>query len=264
MKQCMARVLALFVLAALAACSGGGSGGGLSSSKEITALSVNGTEGVINKTNRTVAVTVSRGTDLTAALTPTIEINGVDISPPSGMTQTFFTAAAGFIPVSYTVTAEDGSTADWTVMVRWEPLASVDGIGTYLGTPPANTGDGSNAANPIILPVNVDLSAGWEDLLGAINTAGKYVILDLSACTGMTAFDPGGSDTDAGRIAAKRKIVSLVLPDAAQSIKAGISSDRAFNNFTYLKSVTGVAITNIGDQAFSGCTYLATVSFPKA
>ncbi|MDR1373967.1 MAG: leucine-rich repeat domain-containing protein, partial [Treponema sp.] len=145
-----------------------------------------------------------------------------------------------------------------TVTVRRESPAPDAGIGTCL----AAASGGANAADPVILPVSIDLSnaADWADLLSAINAAGKFAALDLSACTGMTEFDPGNTISTG-----KDKIVSLILPDTATGVKAGAGpGDAAFKYFTALTSVTGAAITGIGGFAFYDCTGLTTVSLPAA
>jgi hypothetical protein len=130
-------------------------------------------------------------------------------------------------------------------------------IGTYL----ANAGDGT-ADDPIDLPVDINLaSGGWADLLSTISGAGKYVALDLSDCDmdGMTStageFDPGTADTG------EKFIASLVLPEAAESVKAG---SLTFRYFTALKSVAGKEVETIGSYAFQGLTALETVDFPNA
>jgi hypothetical protein len=62
---------------------------------------------------------------------------------------------------------------------------------------------------------------------------GKYVSLDLSACTTSgTAFDPG-TDVEADRVAA------LVLSDTAKSIKAGTKDNYTYEAFTALRSLSG-------------------------
>jgi hypothetical protein len=257
-----------------------------SSAKVITSFKVAGETGIIAA--QTITVTVPQGTALTGLTPDDIIISAkADISPKKDVAQNFFTAA-GFSPVTYTVTAEDGSKADWTVTVKWAPLALASsniatGIGNYFTPPlPDNTGDGSNVNNPIILPVDIDLaSGGWTTLLGAIQTANKYVALDLSDCdmTG-TEFDPeSGTSNNNG----KDKIVSLILPDKAESIAAGTSSAYTFQNFTNLKSVSGKAkeigvyafpycaletvslpeAQSIGDYVFYGCSQLTEVSLPK-
>jgi hypothetical protein len=205
-------------------------------------------------------------------LAPVITQNGVGITPASGAAQDF----SGLIQ-SYTVTAADGSTAAWTVIVNLEPLTSTAGIGTYIGI--ADDTYAGTAAKPIPLPVGIELtSTNWGDLLAAINTAGKSVALDLSACTksgisitvtgGLDSsgvFNPGKTDTDSNRIAAKGKIVSLVLPEAAESIQQySPPSNYTFKNFTALTSVTGAAVKTIGTSAFSYTATLTSVNFPAA
>jgi hypothetical protein len=115
--------------------------------------------------------------------------------------------------------------------------------------------------------VSLDLADdrnGWLDLRVAIYSAGKYVALNLSACTmgrnaqGVIEFDPEMDNIGKGRI------VSLVLPNSAQSIKASTSSSPAFRYFTSLNSVTGANIMNIGDYTFDRCKTLTTMNFPKA
>ncbi len=66
--------------------------------------------GTVNETNKTVSLTVPYGTDVTA-LVPTITQTGSSVSPNSGVVQDFTN------PVTYTVTAEDGTTQDYTVTV---------------------------------------------------------------------------------------------------------------------------------------------------
>jgi hypothetical protein len=112
--------------------------------------------------------------------------------------------------------------------------------------------------------------ANWSAILGAINTAGKFISLDLAACTKTTVsggdglrstgdFDPVYS-TDTG----KDKIVNLTLPTQATGIVAGTSSDPTFENFTALKTINGAGVTSIGNSAFYYCTALTSISFPQA
>jgi hypothetical protein len=113
------------------------------------------------------------------------------------------------------------------------------------------------------LPVTLDLASDWTTLLSLIKTAGKYVALDLSACTMTgTEFNPGAANTG------ESKIVSLVLPNVATSIKNGsfvVSTHYAtFRYFTALKSISGSSIISIGDYAFYNCDSLTTMTFPKA
>ena len=102
-------------------------------------------------------------------------------------------------------------------------------------------------------------ASGWRELLDSINRDGKYVNLDLSACTMTgTLFDP-----DATVATGKDKIVSIILPDAATSIEAGAFHDPTFKNFTNLSSVSGANITTIGNYSFVSIK-LQSVDFPNA
>ena len=76
--------------------------------KDITAFSILGVNGAINGTN--ITLTLPYGTDATS-LTPTIVHTGASVSPASGIAHSF---AA---PATYTVTAADNTTKDYTVTV---------------------------------------------------------------------------------------------------------------------------------------------------
>jgi hypothetical protein len=146
-------------------------------------------------------------------------------------------------------------------------LTTVEAVAAYIADAVAEDSDaGKNVTSPIILPViEINLADsggnGWADLLDVIAAAGIFVSLDLSGCTmgeGVTEFDP-----DYTISTGKNKIVSLVLPDTAASIKAGTSNnDVTFRYFGLLKSVAGGAVT-VGDYAFYGLS-LNSVSFPAA
>lgn len=71
--------------------------------------------GTINENNHTISLKVPYNTDVTS-LTPTININGKDISPASQTAQNFST------PVPYTVTASNGSTQVYTISVEISPI----------------------------------------------------------------------------------------------------------------------------------------------
>ena len=103
----------------------------------------------------TVTVVVPIGTDLTA-LTPTIVHNGASISPPSGTPQDFTH------PVTYTVTAEDGSQHAYTVTVSHasvSPSVSM-GIGTnfWYHSQPPTTG---NFSGEQAMSLGIDWSTAY-------------------------------------------------------------------------------------------------------
>jgi len=74
---------------------------------EITSFKVNGEEWL---SNGSISKIFCKGT-IVNSLTPTITISGVKVEPASGVAQDFSKA------VTYTVTAEDGSTKSYTVNV---------------------------------------------------------------------------------------------------------------------------------------------------
>jgi len=81
--------------------------------KAITAFTIPGQTGTttISESDHTVSLTVSFGTVITS-LIPTITITGASVSPLSGVAQNFTN------PVTYTVTAADGSTQNYIVTVN--------------------------------------------------------------------------------------------------------------------------------------------------
>jgi len=108
-----------------------------SSSKDITYLSINGAMGLISGTS--ITVTLPYGAAVTS-LTPAITHTGVTISP---------TGARNFsTPVTYTVTAEDGSTKAYTVTVTVAPApAPVLTEGVYTISPKCAPGLVLDVAN---------------------------------------------------------------------------------------------------------------------
>lgn len=105
----------------------------MDNTKDITKFSILGKEGVISGTD--ITVTVPYGTDVTS-LIPTVDYSGTSISPASGTVQDFTN------PVSYTVTAADGSTKSYKAAVVSALSSSKDIIsfdligvsGTIAGT----------------------------------------------------------------------------------------------------------------------------------
>jgi hypothetical protein len=193
---------------------------------------------------------------------PVIKYTGPALEPDPATPRDFTT------PQIYGLLTEDGLRLDYTVVVTLRPLTSIDEIRTYLPIA-AGVYDGT-PENPIPLPVGLELSAvNWQGILNTVQGEGKYVALDLSACTASTdtaggglygsrTFDPGLGYTG------ESKIVSLVLPEEAEKIAAGFASAFTFRRFTTLGSVTGAEVKEVGDYTFGGCDALTMVSFPMA
>ncbi|MFA7171754.1 MAG: S8 family serine peptidase, partial [Candidatus Paceibacterota bacterium] len=88
-----------------------------SSEKTITSFKLGGVSGTINNTTHTILVALPAGTSVTS-LAPTISLSAkATISPTSGTAKNFSS------PVTYTVTAEDGSTQTYNVTVTVETVA---------------------------------------------------------------------------------------------------------------------------------------------
>jgi hypothetical protein len=148
----------------------------------------------------------------------------------------------------------NGETATFIVTVNntSAPPIGLDDLASAAG--------GNTADNPVLVTVQSRLTkGGWATILSTIAAADKYVSLDLSACTMTDAeFDPAASTTGA------EKITALILPDTAESIKAGTYDNSTFKAFTALTSISGTGVETVGDYAFRGCTGLTAVSLPVA
>jgi hypothetical protein len=160
--------------------------------------------------------------------------------------------------------AADTVNANVTLYAKWgTPISSTGDIEPYINS---QTGAGDDADNPIRLPLSFDLGvmtapgSGWRQLLDVIDSAGKHLVLDLSACTMTgTEFNPDYSVSTG-----KANIVGIILPDVAETIANGSGSDPTFKEFTGLRSVAGVNITDVGIYAFHDCSSLTSVSLPAA
>ena len=127
---------------------------------------------------------------------------------------------------------------------------------------------GDTPDNPITRIESCQLTiAAWVELLNEIEADGKYVDLDLSACTRGNQTSGGGLWADGSFYPdphipsyekGKNKIVSLVLPETATNIPdvylytdlTGEHYSIPFRYFTSLKNVTGINIDTIGHNAF--------------
>jgi hypothetical protein len=147
---------------------------------------------------------------------------------------------------------------------EWLPLPSVARARAYYDHLAASGDTRGSADDPVVLPMKMDLGNGTDtflNLLSLIAEKGKYVDVDLALCYNMpgTAFDP-----DRTVSTGKDRVVSLVLPDEAESIPTGDGNNPSFKNFTSLKSVSGSNIKTTGKYAFYLCGALTTVSLPAA
>jgi hypothetical protein len=188
-------------------------------------------------------------------------------TPPSISAIFFYTGSSGTITVRVPAGAVSAYTSAWgvnestsavngydstpygsyhkaVIITDAAPLTGLDGL--------ANASGGDTADNPVSLTLSGSFTNGsWALTLAAIAEAGKYVSLDLSACTMAETASAAGDYAGANRVTA------LVLPNTAKSIYA-------FSAFTALASLSGAGVETIGTDAFSGCISLTSVSLPAA
>jgi hypothetical protein len=131
--------------------------------------------GVITESTHSIAVTVPYGTDVTA-LIPTITYTGESVSPASGVAQDFTN------PVVYTVTAETGSTQDYTVTVTISSSSSDKAITSFNFENPAAEGVITESTHSIAVTVPYG-----TDVTGLIPTI---------TCTGETISPASGAAQD--------------------------------------------------------------------
>ena len=98
----------------------------LSSSKSIETFTINGVDGTVDLAAKTVTVTLPFA--VSRLFNPTISISGSTISPQSGGQVNFAN------PVTYTVTAADGSTQAWIVTVNMTPPVPATPTLSAVGT----------------------------------------------------------------------------------------------------------------------------------
>jgi len=142
-------------------------------------------------------------------------------------------------------------------------VCDTDDIKNEPPVPIINPGDTPD--NPITRIENGQLTTvAWVTLLNEIDADGKYVALDLSACTRGNQTSGGGlwsdgtfypdsylGDNAGGK--GKEKIVSLVLPEAAICFPkpnervelSGIVYQNMFGRFSALRQISGINITDI-------------------
>jgi hypothetical protein len=143
--------------------------------------------------------------------------------------------------------------------VPWRGLfSSLAALSDWLGGHPANT-----AANPYRIGlegVNLrNLGAHSDGIRPLFETfLGRYVELDLDACSGATVgFGSAYGQTSEGR-PDKDKLVSVVLPET--STRVGFCCFQGSESLKYVSFP--VNLKNLGRDAFEGCTALEEADLP--
>jgi hypothetical protein len=152
-----------------------------STAKAITAFSLNGVDGTINQTDKTIAVTLPTGTSVTA-LVATFTTTGASVEVNSTV-QTSGTTANDFTnPVVYTVTAIDATTQDYTVTVTV--------VGKSITAFSLNGVDGTINQTAKTIAVTLPTGTAVTALVATFTTTGSKVDIDGTQQTsGTTAND---------------------------------------------------------------------------
>jgi Ice-binding-like len=175
---------ALILVLFMAGC-GGNDTAAQNSAKTVSSYSVGGVSGTIDETAKTIAVSMPNGTNVTALVaTFTTTGTGVKVgttAQTSGATANNFT-----IPVTYTVTAPDGSTAAYTITVTMASLSAKD-ITAYSFAGVAGTaGTINNAITPRTIAVTVPNGTNLTNLVAIFTTTGKSVAAGAAVQTSGT------------------------------------------------------------------------------
>jgi hypothetical protein len=137
--------------------------------KSITTFSLNGVQGAIDQTAKTITVTMPTGTNVTA-LVATFATTGTNVKIGSTVQVSGTTAHNFTSPVVYTVTGVDATTQDYTVTVIIESankLATAVNISMTANTPAPHAGIFCTATRSITGNIDVtDIDGGtnveWE------------------------------------------------------------------------------------------------------
>jgi hypothetical protein len=199
-----------------------------------------------------------------ALSTPTIESIDADGSPLSFTVTPNTGLPVGVYTATVTVSGGNGIDASFDVSfeVKAPVFTTISEMAAYLGSA---TG-GTLLLDPIPLKLNIaiDESAGngLQAIWTALGTAGKFVALDLSDSTlpednktFLPYFSPATGES---------KVVSLVLPNDAETIADGTGGNYTFRNFTAIRTVSGAGVKTIENYAFRSLGTLTSASFPEA
>ena len=177
-----------------------------STEANITSFTVASVTGTIDGSAHTVAVTVPFGTDVTA-LVPTITLSaGATVDPASGVAQDFTS------PVTYTVTAEDGTTTQpWVVTVTVAPAPAPAFTATY--------------------PMSANIGSDQFDVVVNLDAAGKVYFQQVAS----GAAAPTSADLKANGTAID---VTAAATDYSATI-TGLTSSTAYDVYFATENATG-------------------------
>jgi Ice-binding-like len=175
---------ALLLVVVMAGCGSDGTAV-QNSAKAITSYSVGGVTGTIDETTKTIAVTMPNGTNVTT-LVATFTTTGTGVKVGTTAQTSSVTANNFTIPVTYTVTAPDGSTVKYNVTVTVASISAKD-ITAYSFAGFAGTaGTINNAVTPRTIAVTVPSGTNLTNLVATFTTTGKSVTVGVAVQTSGT------------------------------------------------------------------------------
>jgi hypothetical protein len=251
-----------------------------SSTKAITAFSFASPAitGTIDETAHTITAILPNGSTLTE-LTPTITHTGASLSPASGAVQDFTN------PVTYTVTAEDGTSQAYIATVTVAPL-------TATITFKANGGTGADYTQTVDTAVRSVLTAntftkenytfvGWSLAPGkqiyCTDAANIFFWSDLTlyACwnrsdsTDAASFGVlfvDGTTRDSYTLTKYAgTATNVVVPNYINGLPVvSVRANAFYQNTTVVSVVLPDSVTSIGDSAFCLASNLVSISIPSS
>ena len=205
--------------------------GQLSSEKAITAFDFAGLDpavnGVIDEEAKTVTLTVPYGTDV-KTLVPTIAVStNATVSPSSEATQDFSS------PVTYTVTAQDLTTQDYTVTVNITPASTEKVIiSTTIGTL-----YGSSI-------INVPAGTKVDALKSALTVSYYATVEILDGSGGIAVVDQVNTDVT------NTMVIEVTAQDGSKAEYA-IAMQAVLSNDTTLTTSNPSVVTGISETTIS-------------
>jgi hypothetical protein len=206
----------------------------------------------------------------------------------SSLPGTVSISPGGHVNVNTTLTAEytpgtDGTTGTLSYIWKRNGLTLSNyskeytpiQAGVYTVTI-SKTGYSGKTSDPVFVrTTSMQLTSDkWLEIITEIRYGDTDGILDLSeyTCSDNATESPGLNSSGVMSANdnfsfdyddAKKRIVKIILPDAATSIEARSSSFESFYLFKNLEEISGKNITVLNNQALASLDKLVTVNFPK-